>query len=163
MDNPDVSVGAPTKASEPIISMLLGEYKHNIDSKNRLTVPAKLRMELGEKPVLTRGLDNCLFIYPNRDWQLFTQKLNALPLSQKKARDFKRFMLSGASEVLIDEMGRVLIPDILKKYAQFEKSVVVIGVSDRVEIWSESVWNKYIAEAEKWSGNLAEGLSEFGI
>ena len=146
-----------------INNMLLGEYKHNIDSKNRLTVPAKLRMELGEKPVLTRGLDNCLFMYPNRDWQLFIEKLSALPLSQKKARDFKRFMLSGASEVEIDDMGRVLVPETLKKYAKFEKSVVVIGVSDRLEIWSEHVWNTYIAEAEKESGGLAEGLSEFGI
>lgn len=143
--------------------MLLGEYKHNIDSKNRLTIPAKLRMELGEKPVLTRGLDNCLFIYPNRDWQLFSEKLSALPLSQKKARDFKRFMFSGASEVEIDEMGRILIPENLKKYAAFQKSVIVIGVSDRVEIWSETVWNRYIAEAEKESSGFAEGLSEFGI
>lgn len=143
--------------------MFLGEYKHNIDSKNRLTIPAKLRIELGEKPVLTRGLDTCLFIYPNRDWQLFIEKLSVLPLSQKKARDFKRFMLSGASEIEIDDMGRILIPDILKKYAKFEKSVVVIGVSDRVEIWNENVWNEYIAKAEKESGVLAEGLSEFGI
>ena len=143
--------------------MLLGEYKHNIDSKNRLTIPAKLRMEIGEKPVLTRGLDNCLFIYTNRDWHLFLEKLNGLPLSQKKARDFKRFILSGASEVEIDDMGRVLIPENLKKYAKFEKSIIVVGVSDRIEIWSENVWNKYIAETEKESGNLAEGLSEFGI
>mgnify|MGYP001566862834 CR=1 FL=1 len=143
--------------------MLLGEYKHNIDSKNRLTIPAKLRMELGEKPVLTRGLDNCLFVYPKRDWQLFMEKISALPLSQKKARDFKRFMLSGASEIEIDDMGRILIPESLKKYAKFEKSLVVIGVSDRVEIWSEAVWNSYIAEAEKESSALAEGLSEFGI
>jgi len=143
--------------------MLLGEFKHNIDSKNRLTIPAKLRMELGEKPVLTRGLDNCLFVYPGRDWQLFIEKLNILPLSQKKARDFKRFMLSGASEVEIDEMGRILIPDNLKKYAKFEKSIVVVGVSDRVELWSENIWDKYIEEAEKISGDISEGLSEFGI
>ena len=143
--------------------MLLGEFKHNLDSKNRLTIPAKLRMELGEKPVLTRGLDSCLFIYPHRDWQLFMEKINNLPLSQKKARDFKRFMLSGASEIEIDEMGRILIPDPLKKYAKLEKSVVVIGVQDRIELWSENVWNKYIAESEKLSGDIAEGLSEFGI
>ncbi|MBI4920028.1 division/cell wall cluster transcriptional repressor MraZ [Candidatus Azambacteria bacterium] len=143
--------------------MLLGEFKHNLDSKNRLTIPAKLRMELGEKPVLTRGLDNCLFIYPHRDWQIFMEKMNNLPLGQKKARDFKRFMLSGASEVEIDEMGRVLIPDSLKNYAGLEKSIVVIGVSDRVELWSENIWNEYIGEAEKMSGDIAEGLSEFGI
>lgn len=143
--------------------MLLGEFKHNIDSKNRLTIPAKLRMELSEKPVLTRGLDNCLFIYPNRDWQIFMEKLSVLPLSQKKARDFKRFMLSGAFEIEIDDMGRILIPDTLKKYAKFEKSIVVVGVSDHVELWSENVWNKYISVAEKESGELAEGLSEFGI
>jgi MraZ protein len=143
--------------------MLLGEFKHNLDSKNRLTIPSKLRMELGEKPVLTRGLDGCLFIYPNRDWQLFSEKISNLPLGQKKARDFKRFMLSGASEIEIDEMGRILIPDPLKKYAKLGKSIVVIGVQDRIELWDENAWNKYIAESEKLSGDIAEGLSEFGI
>ena len=143
--------------------MLLGEFKHNLDSKNRLTIPAKLRMELGDKPVLTRGLDGCLFVYPNRDWQLFSEKINNLPLGQKKARDFKRFMLSGASEIEIDEMGRILIPDSLKKYANLGKAIVVIGVQDRIELWDENSWNKYIAESEKLSGDIAEGLSEFGI
>ncbi len=143
--------------------MLLGEFKHNLDSKNRLTIPAKLRMELGEKPVLTRGLDGCLFIYPNRDWQLFMEKMNNLPLGQKRARDFKRFMLSGASDIEIDEMGRVLIADSLKKYAQLQKEVVVVGVGDRVEIWAESIWDKYITESEKMSGDIAEGLDQFGI
>ena len=152
------------KYIKPGISyMLIGEFKHNLDSKNRLTIPAKLRMELGEKPVLTRGLDNCLFIYPHRDWQLFMEKMDNLPLSQKKARDFKRFILSGAGEIEIDEAGRVLIPDPLKKYARIEKSVVVIGVQDRLELWSEDVWNKYIAESEKISGDIAEGLNEFGV
>lgn len=143
--------------------MLLGEFRHNLDSKNRLTIPAKLRVELGEKPVLTRGLDGCLFIYPNRDWQLFMEKMNNLPLGQKKARDFKRFMLSGAGEVEIDEMGRILISDSLKKYAHLEKSAVVIGVQDRIEVWDESNWNKYIAASEKLSGDIAEGLEQFGI
>ena len=143
--------------------MLLGEFKHNLDSKNRLTIPAKLRMELGEKPVLTRGLDGCLFVYPNRDWQLFSEKMNNLPLGHKKARDFKRFMFSGAIEIEIDEVGRILISDSLKKYAKLEKSIVIIGVQDRIEVWGENVWNKYIAESEKLSGDIAEGLSEFGI
>lgn len=143
--------------------MLLGEYKHNLDLKNRLTIPVKIRIELGEKPVLTRGLDGCLFIYPNRDWQLFAEKLNTLPISRKKARDFKRFMLSSASEIEIDNMGRALIPDVLKKYAKLDKSVIIIGVSDRVELWSEKIWNEYIADSEKMSGDIAEGLSEFGI
>ena len=146
-----------------ISHMLLGEFKHNLDSKNRITIPAKLRVELGERPVLTRGLDNCLFIYPHRDWQLFMEKINNLPLGQKKARDFKRFMLSGACEIEIDDMGRALIPDSLKKYAGLEKSIVVIGVSDRIELWNEDVWNKYISESEKISTDIAEGLSEFGI
>ena len=143
--------------------MLLGEFKHNLDSKNRITVPAKLRTELGEKPVLTRGLDNCLFIYPNRDWQLFIEKLSKLPLGQAKARNFKRFILSGASEIEIDEMGRVLIPEPLKKYSNLKKEVVIIGVGDRIELWNEDMWNKYIVAAEKESSDLAEGLSEFGI
>ncbi len=146
-----------------ITNMLLGEFKHNLDSKNRVTVPAKLRMELGESPVLTRGLDNCLFIYPNRDWQIFMEKLSKLPLGQAKVRNFKRFILSGASEIKIDEMGRVLIPEPLKKYSNLKKEVVIIGVGDRIELWNEDVWNKYIAAAEKESGDLAEGLSEFGI
>ena len=143
--------------------MLIGEFKHNLDSKNRLTIPARLRVELGEKPVLTRGLDGCLFIYPNRDWQLFSEKINNLPLGQKKARDFKRFILSGASEIEIDEMGRILIPVPLKKYAKLGKSIVIIGVQDRIELWDEDIWDKYIAESEKLSGDIAEGLSEFGI
>ncbi len=91
------------------------------------------------------------------------EKMNNLPLGQKKARDFKRFILSGASEIEIDEMGRVLIPDPLKKYAKLEKSIVIIGVQDRLELWDENVWNKYISESEKLSGDIAEGLSEFGI
>ena len=143
--------------------MLLGEFKHNLDSKNRVTVPAKLRMELGEKPVLTRGLDHCLFIYTNRDWQLFMEKLNKLPLGQAKARNFKRFILSGASEFDIDEMGRVLIPEPLKKYSGLKKEVVIIGVGDRIELWNEDIWNKYIETAEKESESLAEGLEQFGI
>ncbi len=146
-----------------ITLMLTGEFKHNLDSKNRLAIPAKLRLELGEKPVLTRGLDNCLFIYPHRDWELFMEKLNKLPLGQAKARNFKRFILSGASEIEIDEMGRALIPEPLKKYSGIKKEIVIIGVGDRIELWSKDVWNKYITVAEKMSGDLAEGLSEFGI
>ena len=143
--------------------MLLGEFKHNLDSKNRLTIPARLRLELGEKPILTRGLDNCLFIYPHRDWELFMEKLNKLPMGQAKARNFKRFILSGACEIEIDEMGRALIPELLKKYSGITKEVIIIGVGDRIELWNEDIWNKYIAEAEKASGDIAEGLSEFGI
>ena len=146
-----------------ITHMLLGEFKHNLDSKNRLTIPAKIRTELGEKPILTRGLDNCLFIYPHRDWELFMEKLNKLPLSQKKARNFKRFMLSGASEIEVDNLGRVLIAEPLRKYAQLSKTIVIIGVGDRVELWDERAWNETIAEAEKISDDIAEGLSEFGI
>lgn len=143
--------------------MLIGEFKHNLDSKNRLTIPVKLRLELGEKPILTRGLDNCLFVYPRRDWELFMEKLEKLPLSQAKARNFKRFILAGAQELDIDDMGRILISDAFKKYAKLEKSIIVIGVQDRIEIWDEKIWNKYIADAEKMSGDIAEGLSEFGI
>lgn len=143
--------------------MLLGEFKHNLDSKNRVTVPAKLRTELGEKPVLTRGLDNCLFLYPNRDWQLFMEKLNKLPIGQAKARNFKRFILSGASEIEIDEMGRVLIPEPLKKYSGFKKEIVIVGIGDRIELWSGDTWNKYIIAKEKESEDLAEGLEQFGI
>ena len=146
-----------------INNMLLGEYRHNLDSKNRLTIPAKLRMELGEKPILTRGLDNCLFIYPRRDWELFVEKLSQLPLSQKTARNFSRFMLSGASEAEIDEMGRILVPDFLRKYGRFEKTIVVVGVQNRVEIWAEKEWSKYMTEIEKSSGDIAENLSGFGI
>lgn len=146
-----------------ITIMLLGEFKHNLDSKNRLTIPAKIRLELGEKPILTRGLDNCLFIYPHRDFELFMEKLNKLPLSQKKARNFKRFMLSGANEIEIDDMGRILITESLRKYAKLKKFIVIVGVQDRIELWDEKVWNGYIEQTEKISGDLAEGLSEFGI
>lgn len=143
--------------------MLLGEYNHNLDSKKRLTIPARLRLELGENPILTKGLDSCLFIYPRRDWELLTEKLSRLPLSNAKARDFKRFILSGAAEIEIDEMGRVLISDHLKKYANLRKEVIIVGVGDRIELWSEAEWRKYLAKIEKESGEAAEGLSEFGI
>src|SRR3989338_11710262 len=122
--------------------MLLGEFKHNLDSKNRVTVPAKLRTELGEKPVLTRGLDNCLFIYPNRDWQLFMEKLSKLPLGQAKARNFKRFILSGASEIEVDEMGRILIPEPLKKYSNIKKKIWLLEAGAGLDCGVKKYGNK---------------------
>jgi len=143
--------------------MFIGEYHYIIDSKKRLTVPPKFRKTLGEKAVITRGLDNCLFLYPQKDWQELAEKLSKLPLSQANARGFARIMLSGAMDVDIDSLGRILIPDYLKDYAKLNKNVVVVGLYNRIEIWSEEKWQEYKQKVETEAGSIAEGLKELGI
>jgi len=143
--------------------MLLGEFKHNLDSKNRLTIPAKLRLELGEKPILTRGLDNCLALYPLNEWQKMVDKLAGLPTGQVDARGFNRIILAGAAAVEFDRLGRILIPDYLKKYAGFKKNVVIAGVYNRLEIWDQEKWEAYKQKIEKEVGDIAAKLSELGI
>lgn len=138
--------------------MFIGEYTYSIDEKKRLAIPVKFRQALGKKAVLTRGLDNCLVIYPLREWQKLTQKLESLPAGQVDARGFIRIMLSGAVDISLDKLGRVLIPDHLKKYAFLEKNVVIIGLSNRIEIWDEKRWQKYKEEREKVVSEMAEQL-----
>jgi len=143
--------------------MFLGEYTYLIDDKKRLAVPIKFRKFLNKKAVITRGLDNCLFLYPIKEWQKLAEKLAGLPLSQADARGFARIMLAGAMEVNIDRLGRILVPDYLKKYAFLKKKTVVAGLYNRIEIWAEDKWEIYKAKTEKQAGNIAERLKELGV
>ena len=143
--------------------MFIGEYYYKIDTKKRLAVPSKFRLSLGKKVVITRGLDNCLFLFSSKEWVILAEKLSKLPLAQSDARGFARIMLAGAMEVDVDALGRILIPDYLKKYAGFSKNVVVAGLYNRIEIWDEKKWNIYKQKTEKEAGDIAERLKELGV
>jgi MraZ protein len=143
--------------------MLIGEYTHSLDPKKRLSLPVKFRRELGKKVVVTKGLDNCLFVYPLKEWHRITEKVSELPLGQADTRGFNRFFLSGAVEVDIDSVGRILVPDFLKEFAKLEGKVVLAGVHDRVEIWDEARWSEYKERIEKQADALAEKLGEIGV
>ncbi|MDK2901923.1 Transcriptional regulator MraZ [Koleobacter methoxysyntrophicus] len=141
----------------------MGEYNHTVDSKGRLIIPAKFRELLGEKFVITKGLDHCLFVYPMDEWANLERKLKDLPFTQKDARAFVRFFFSGATEIELDKQGRVLIPPNLREFAKIEKDVVIIGVSSRVEIWSLDEWQSYSSSAEVSYEEIAEKMVELGI
>ncbi len=141
----------------------IGEYTYSIDDKKRLAIPAKFRLYLGKKEVITRGLDNCLFLFPAKEWQTLAEKLSHLPLSQADARGFARLMLTGAMECNLDQLGRILVPDFLKGYAFLKKKVVVAGVFNRMEIWDETKWQEYKKKAETEAGDIAERLKELGV
>jgi MraZ protein len=143
--------------------MLIGEHTHNLDSKKRLSIPSKFRRELGEGAVLTRGLDNCLFVFPMKEWQRIADKLANLPIGQQDTRAFARLMLAGAVEVEFDGLGRILIPDYLKAYAGLKKSVVVAGLYSRLELWDGERWNSHKENLEKNSDSIAEKLGDVGI
>ncbi|OGL88385.1 cell division/cell wall cluster transcriptional repressor MraZ [Candidatus Uhrbacteria bacterium RIFCSPLOWO2_02_FULL_49_11] len=143
--------------------MFVGEYKHSVDNKKRLAVPAKFRADLGKTAVITRGLDQCLFVFSVEEWEKLAQKLGSLPFSQADARSFVRLMLSGAMEVEFDQLGRILLPDYLKTYAGIGKTVVITGVFNRLEVWDEGHWGDYKDKAEKNVGDLAEKLGGLGI
>ncbi|OCA85543.1 cell division/cell wall cluster transcriptional repressor MraZ [Bacillus sp. FJAT-27225] len=143
--------------------MFMGEYHHNIDNKGRLIVPSKLRDNLGEMFVITRGLDRCLFGYPLSEWSLIEEKLKALPLTKKDARAFTRFFFSGATESEIDKQGRINIPTPLVDYAQLQKECVILGVSNRIEIWSKQIWEEYFQESEDSFAEIAENMIGFDI
>jgi MraZ protein len=141
----------------------MGEYHHTIDLKGRMIVPAKFREGLGETFVLTRGLDQCLFGYPMSEWQIIEEKLKTLPLTKKDARAFTRFFFSGATECEIDKQGRINIATPLLQYAKLEKECVVIGVSNRIELWSKSIWENYVAEQEDSFEEIAENMIDFDL
>lgn len=143
--------------------MLMGEYVHSMDKKGRLIIPAKFRQELGKKFVVTRGLDECLFVYPMEEWKNLEEKLQSLSLTKKNLRSFVRFFFSGATECKLDKQGRISIPVNLREYSKLQKEVVIIGVSDRVELWSKEKWNDYLAEAEDSYEDIAEKIEELGI
>lgn len=143
--------------------MFMGEYQHNIDAKGRLIVPAKLREGLGEKFVVTRGMDGCLFGYPLTEWELLEEKMQEMPLAKKDARTFVRFFYSAATECEIDKQGRINLPTNLRKYAKLEKACTIIGVSNRIEIWSEENWQEFSCEAEENFDDIAENMIDFGF
>jgi len=141
----------------------MGEYQHNIDEKGRMIVPAKFREGLGESFVLTRGLDNCLFAYPLEEWKVVEEKLKKLPLTKKAARSFTRFFFSGAVECTVDKQGRINIPQPLRTFSKLEKECIVIGVSNRVEVWAKEIWEQYFIESEDSFEEIAEDLLDFDI
>ncbi|MBB5172182.1 division/cell wall cluster transcriptional repressor MraZ [Texcoconibacillus texcoconensis] len=143
--------------------MFLGEYRHTIDDKGRIIIPAKFRDGLGSSFIVTRGLDHCLFVYPLEEWKQLEQKLKNLPFTKKDARAFTRFFFSGATECELDKQGRANIASTLRSYAQLDKECVIIGVSNRVEIWSESIWESYYAESEESFAEIAEGIVDFDL
>lgn len=136
----------------------MGEYNHSIDEKSRLIIPSKLRSELGSEPVITRGLDGCLFLYPRDRWNEIVNNLNTLPFTKKDARTFLRFFMSGASVVSFDKQGRILIPSSLIAHSQITKECVILGVSDRLEIWSKDNWDKSFNENLSAVETTAENL-----
>lgn len=142
--------------------MLMGEYHHNIDEKNRLVIPSKLRSELGEKFIVTRGLDRCLFVYSITEWNKIADKLKTLPFTQKDARNFTRFFLSGAADCELDRMGRVSITSPLIEYADITKECVIIGANDRIEIWSKESWDNFLSDNVDRLSDIAENLFTIG-
>jgi len=143
--------------------MFIGEYHFTIDNKGRIAIPAKLRKELIKGGVLTRGLDNCLFLFTSQDWEQMAEKIKGLPLSQANSRAFSRLMLAGAMNVELDNQGRILIPEYLRKYSNLIKKVVLTGIYNRLEIWDERNWEIYKQKTEKESGDIAEKLGDLGI
>lgn len=143
--------------------MFIGEYSHTIDPKKRLALPSRFRGELGSRVVVTRGLDDCLFVYPMKVWEELASKLGNLPVGEAGTRSFIRLMLAGATDVDLDSQGRVLVPEYLKVYAGLKKDVTVVGLYNRLEIWSEEKWKKYKQSAEKNTGKIAEELGKLGV
>lgn len=143
--------------------MFLGEYSHSIDAKNRLIVPAKYRDELGENFILTKGFDGCLYIYPQKEWEVFEEKLNSLPMGKGDTRKMVRFFMSSATQAEFDKQGRILIPVTHRKYANLDKEVVFAGVGKKIEIWSKEKWDETATISYEDMDEVAENLSDLGI
>ncbi len=143
--------------------MFIGEYNHNIDTKGRIIIPSRFRDELNDTFIITRGLDKCLFVYPKQEWDKLVNTIKSLPFTKKKNRDFQRFFLSGATECEIDKQGRVNISNSLVNYAKIEKECVVVGVNERLEIWSQDEWSNFITTNEEDFSNIAEDIFESDV
>jgi MraZ protein len=143
--------------------MLIGQYEHTIDIKKRLALPAKFRGELGDKVIITRGIEGCLAVYTEKEWKIMSDKLGGLTISQAEARSFTRMILAGAMEVSLDKLGRILVPDYLKQYADLKKNVVICGLSNRLEIWDSAKWETYKKKAEKGVDEIVSKLGGLGI
>lgn len=143
--------------------MLIGEYSHSLDSKGRLIMPAKLREDMGEKFIITTGLDGCLFGFSMSEWQKFEDKLKTLPITNKNARNFVRFFLSGATECELDKQGRFLIAGKLREVASLDKDVTIIGTGTRIEIWNKEKWEEHISEENLSIEEIEQNMQELGI
>lgn len=141
--------------------MLIGEYEHSLDTKGRLILPVKLRQDMGDKFIITKGLDGCLFAFSQNEWLNFETKLKTLPLSDRNARNFVRFFLSGATECELDKQGRFLIPSNLRTAANLEKETIIIGVGTRLEIWDKATWAK--CDEDISADEIAENMTMLGI
>ncbi len=141
--------------------MFMGEYNHSVDTKGRLIIPSKFRDALGEEFVVTKGMDGCLFVFDQKEWTAFEEKLKSLPISNPDARKFVRFFLAGAANLEVDKQGRILLPNVLREFAKIDKDAVLVGVGNRMEIWSKEEWentNSYDNVEE-----IAQHLGEFGF
>ncbi len=143
--------------------MLIGEYRHILDEKRRIALPAKFRRALGKKVIITRGLDSCLFVFSQREWHTKVEKLNQLSMGQADSRAFARYFFAGATETEVDSLGRILVPSELTTHAGLKNKAVLIGVNDRCEIWSENAWDTYRHSVEKEADSVAEKLGEIGV
>lgn len=143
--------------------MFIGEYSHNLDEKGRLAIPVKFRNQVKKGAVVTRGLDNCLFLYTKAEWEKLAEKLAALPISQSNSRAFARLMLAGAMDVETDSQGRVVLPEYLRKFAELKKEVVIAGLYNRMEIWDSGKWESYKGQTEAESRSIAEKMAELGV
>jgi MraZ protein len=143
--------------------MLIGEYNHTIDGKGRISLPAKFRKEMGKKLVVTYGLDHCLFVFTEKEWGKISNHLSEFSLLQSDNRSFNRFMFGGAIEASVDSIGRILLPDHLKGWGSLKQKAVIIGVQNRLEIWSDTAWKGYKKQIEKQADGLAEKLGGAGV
>jgi len=148
---------------EKITIMFIGEYTHAVDDKKRMSLPSKFKKELGGKVVVTRGLDNCLFLFSHKTWEAISKEMSKLGMMQADTRGFSRFMFAGASEIDVDSMGRILVPEYLKEFAELKSSVVFAGVHDRIEIWNDKRWDAYKKKIEADAAGMAEKLGSIGI
>ena len=143
--------------------MFIGEYSHNLDDKGRLAIPKKFRTELSKGAVVTRGLDNCLFLYTKAEWKKLATKLADLPFAQANTRAFARLMLAGAMDVSLDKQGRVVLPEYLRTFAGLKKETILAGLYNRLEIWDQKKWGDYTTKNEAASNEIAEQMAELGV
>ncbi|MDE6816047.1 MAG: division/cell wall cluster transcriptional repressor MraZ [Lachnospiraceae bacterium] len=141
--------------------MFMGEYNHTIDAKGRLIIPSKFREALGDEFVVTKGMDGCLFVFDNSEWQNFAEKLRELPMMDKEVRQFTRFFLAGAASVEVDKQGRILLPSVLREFADITKDAVLVGVGSRIEIWSKNRWEGTVTYQDM--DDIARHMAELGI
>ncbi len=143
--------------------MLSGEYRHNLDEKKRLIIPSKIRLEMGQNIVITRGLDGCLFGYNEKNWNGIMEKLNTLPFTKRDARNFTRFLTSGATLLEFDKQGRIVIPNYLSSYASLNKEIVIVGVINRIEIWSKEKWDEFMENNIDSLSDISENLFDSSL